>query len=83
MTEQPDLGKSWSLAALPIGALLGGWLGRLCGNVVIGRYCASAASNLCGLFAAPALPFYVAVGAVMGAAIAGLSTVVIVTRRKA
>ena len=75
--------KLWSLAAVAVGALIGGRLGLLYGTSTVRQACEKPdASNLCGLTSAPTVPFYVAAGTIIGAAVAVLAIVVILGRRK-
>ena len=81
--EGRDTPKLWSLASVAVGAVVGGPLGLLYGNSVVRSACEKpGASNLCGLTSAPTVPFYIAIGAVMGTAVAALAAVVILRRRR-
>ena len=82
--EGPDTAKLWLLAALAVGAVVGGPLGLWYGGSVVRWACENPdASNLCGLTSAPAVPFYIAIGAVIGTTVAALAVVAILVRRKA
>ena len=82
--EGRDKAKLWLLAALAVGAVIGGPLGLWYGDFAIQSVCEKPdASNLCGLTSAPAVPFYIAIGAVIGATVAALAVVAILERRKA
>jgi hypothetical protein len=78
-----DRNKRWLLASVAAGALAGGPLGLLCGNSVVRQACERPdASNLCGLTSAPAVPFGIVIGAVVGASVAAFAVVVLLGRRK-
>ena len=82
--EGRDTAKLWLLAALAVGAVVGGPLGFWYGNSVVRWACEKPdASNLCGLTSVPAVPLYIAIGALSGATIAALAVVAILGRRKA
>jgi hypothetical protein len=58
-------------------------LGLLYGNFVVRQACERPdASNLCGLTTAPTVPFYIVIGAVVGAAVAGFAVAAFFGRRK-
>ena len=77
-----DRTKLWLLVSVAAGALVGGPLGLLYGNSVVRQACERPdASNLCGLTSAPAVPFYIVIGAVVGAAVAAFAVVVLLGRR--
>jgi hypothetical protein len=79
-----DRTKLWSLASIAMGAVIGGPVGLLYAKSVIQQACKKPdATNLCGLTSAPAIPFYIAIGAVIGASVAALAVVLILGRRKA
>jgi len=85
--EGRDKAKLWLFATVAIGsivgAILGGRLGLVYVNSVIRQACdKSGATNLCGLPIAPAVPFYVAAGAVIGASAAACAVVLIFRARK-
>lgn len=78
-----DRTKLWLLASVAAGALVGGPLGLLYGNSVVSEACERPdAGNLCGLTSAPAVPFYIVIGAVVGASVAAFAVVVLLGRRK-
>jgi len=82
--EGRDKTKIWLLALVAVGALVGAPLGRLYGLSVIGQACdRPGAGNLCGMIDSFALPFYVVIGAVIGAAAAAFAVTVLLARRKA
>jgi hypothetical protein len=65
------------------GAIAGGALGREYIQSVIRRACEQPdATNLCGLPSASAIPFYVGIGAVLGASVAAFAGVLIFRARK-
>src|SRR6478752_5131378 len=78
-----DRTKLWLLASVAAGALVGGPLGLLYGNSVVRQACERlGAGNLCGLTSAPAVPFYIVIGAVVGASVAAFTVVALLGRRK-
>jgi len=82
--SQRDKTKIWLLATPAVGALVGGPLGLLYGNSVVRAACEKPdASNLCGVTSAPMVPFYIIIGAVIGAAAAAFAVVAILGRRRA
>jgi hypothetical protein len=82
--EGRDRTKLWSLASVAIGAVIGGPFGLWDVNSVIQQACEKPdATNLCGLTSTPAIPFYIAIGAVIGASVAAFAVVLISARRKA
>src|SRR5690242_3398345 len=81
--EGRDKSKLWLFAFAVIGTLVGGLLGWRYGNSLIRQACERPdASNLCGLPSAYSMPFYLAVGAVIGASVSALLVVVILRRRR-
>jgi hypothetical protein len=79
-----DLTKLWSLASVAIGGVVGGPLGLFYANVLIREACEKPdATNLCGVSDVPAIPFYIAIGAVLGASVAAFAVFMILRRRKA
>ena len=77
-----DRTKLWWLASVAAGALVGGALGLLYGNSAVRHACERPdASNLCGLTSAPAVPFYLVIGAIVGASVAAFAVVVLLGRR--
>ena len=81
--EGRNYAKIWLMASIAAGALGGGPLGYLYGLSVIRRACERPdAGNLCGLTAASMVPGFVAVGVVVGAAVAAFSVIFIVSRGK-
>jgi len=84
VSEGRDKTKIWWLASVAIGALVGGPLGLLYGQSVVSQACGKPdASNLCGLMTAPSVPFYIAIGAIVGASVAAVTVVVILRKRQA
>ena len=82
--EGRDKTKLWSVGSVVIGAVIGGPLGLIYANSVIQQACAKPdATNLCGLTSAPAIPFYIAIGAVIGASVAAFAVVLTLATRKA
>jgi len=86
--EGRDRTKLWSLASVAVGAVGGGvggaWLGLAYGHSLMRAACQRPdATNLCGLSTLPAIPFYVVIGAVIGASIAAFAIVVTLRRRRA
>ena len=78
-----DRNKLWLLASVAAGALVGGALGLLYGNSVVRQACQRPdASNLCGLTSASAVPFYIVIGAVVGASVAASAVVGLLGKRK-
>jgi hypothetical protein len=78
-----DRTKLSLLASATAGALIGGPLGLRYGNSIVSLACERpGAGNLCGLTSAPAVPFYIVIGAVVGASIAALGVAVLLGRRK-
>lgn len=72
------------LALVAAGALVGAPLGLLYGHAVVRLACERTdASNLCGLMSAPAVPFYIVIGAIIGASLVACGVVVVLGRRKA
>ena len=81
--EGRDRTKIRLLASVAAGALVGGPLGRLYGESVVQQFCARFdAGNLCGLTSAPAVPFYIIIGAIVGASVAASAVAVLLGRRK-
>jgi hypothetical protein len=71
------------LASVAVGVLVGAPLGLLYGDSVVRQACERPdAGNLCGLTSAPAVPFYIVIGAVIGASVAAFAVVVLLARRK-
>jgi len=67
-----------------IGAFVGGALGMLYGTSIVRQACAQPnASNLCGFINTPSVPFYIVLGAIIGASAAALSVAVILRTRGA
>jgi hypothetical protein len=65
-------------------AVIGGSVGLFYEQSVIRQACERpGAGNLCGLASAPALPFYIVIGAVVAASIATVVVVLVLGRRKA
>jgi hypothetical protein len=82
--EGRDRTKLWSLASVAMGAVIGAPVGLFYAKSVIQHACAKPdATNLCGLTSARAIPFYIAIGAVVGASVAAFAVVLILGRRKA
>jgi hypothetical protein len=85
--EGRDRTKLWFLSTALIaaiaGAIVGGALGHEYIQAVIRRACEQPdATNLCGLPSAPAIPFYIGIGAVLGASVAASAGALIVRTRK-
>jgi hypothetical protein len=82
--EARDKTKIWLLTSVAVGALVGGPFGLLYGNSIVRQACEKPdASNLCGLTSAPTVPFWIVIGAVIGASVAAFAVVVLLGRRKA
>lgn len=87
--EGRDTAKLWTLAwivgIVAIGAVIGGPLGLVYARSLSAQACDQpTANNLCGVPTALfAVPFYGAIGAVLGASVAGCVVVVILRRRQA
>jgi hypothetical protein len=82
LCEGRDKTKMWWLASVAIGALAGGPLGLLYGKSVVVQVCGKPdAGNLCGLMSAPAVAFYITIGAAIGASVAALAVLVILRTR--
>jgi hypothetical protein len=82
--EPRDKTKIWLLASVAVGVLVGGPLGLLYGNSIVREACERPdASNLCGLTSAPTVPFWIVIGAVVGASVAAFAVVALFGRRKA
>ena len=82
--EGRDKTKMWALLSVGMGAFIGVPLGQWYGQYAIGQACDKPdATNLCGLSVLPALPFYIVIGAVIGASVAAFAAVVVLGRRKA
>jgi hypothetical protein len=82
-----DRTKLWLLTSVAAGALVGGPLGRLLGNAVVSSAVRQAcerpdATNLCGLMLIPAVPVYIGIGTIVGAAVAGFAVAAFLGRRK-
>src|SRR5262245_23352297 len=81
--EGRDRTKIRLLASVAVGALVGAPLGLLYGNSVVRQVCARPnASNLCGVTSAPAVPFYIVIGAIVGASVAASAVAVLLGKRK-
>lgn len=85
--EGRDATKLWLLVTAAIGglagAIVGGLIGRAYVDSLIRQACEGpSATNLCGLTSAPALPFYVVIGAIIGAGVAACAVVGFFRMRK-
>jgi ABC-type dipeptide/oligopeptide/nickel transport system permease subunit len=70
--------KLWLFASVALGALVGAALGLRYGNFLVDQVCSRPdAGNLCGLTSAPAVPFWILIGAVAGASAAALTIIAI------
>lgn len=76
--EGRDKTKLWSLAAVGLGAILGGPLGLSCTHFLLRQACLRPdATSLCGLMIVPFVPVYIAIGAVSGASIAAVAVTLV------
>jgi hypothetical protein len=82
--EGRDRVKIWWIAAVALGAFVGAPLGLFYGKALVREACGQPdASNLCGFMSAPSVPFYIVIGAIIGASVAAFTVAVLLRKRNA